>query len=231
MKIVIACKYVKRSFGGAEKVIFDLSNILLDLGHEVTICHHEQTNKEVTYEINKNVKFKNSFGLGKNLFTSKFNKNIENFCFDNLPNDINEGEVFYYLKLNKSFREELASSILTENPDLVIAFLPHTFTHILIQLSKIVPIFVPLQNSPKEDFFNLESGCFCSSSHSKYVIGGDLVVAFKKLLGTNFEALNDLTIPNSLRVKVLRVLIDYFNLHLQGFGKIKSVDILHEIFR
>jgi len=30
---------------------------------------------------------------------------------------------------------------------------------------------------------------------------------------------------------VLRVLIDYFNLHLQGFGKIKSVNILHEIFR
>lgn len=172
MKIVIACKYVKRSFGGAEKVIFDLSNILLDLGHEVTICHHEQTNKEVTYEINKNVKFKNSFGLGKNLFTSKFNKNIENFCFDNLPNDINEGEVFYYLKLNKSFREELASSILTENPDLVIAFLPHTFTHILIQLSKIVPIFVPLQNSPKEDFFNL-------NRHEKNKI--DRILRFKML--------------------------------------------------
>ena len=91
--------------------------------------------------------------------------------------------------------------------------------------------FYPNQSDLKEDFFNLESGCFCSSSHSKYVIGGDLVVAFKKLLGTNFETLNDLTIPNSLRVKVLKVLIDYFNLHLQGFGKIKSVDILHEIFR
>ena len=91
--------------------------------------------------------------------------------------------------------------------------------------------FYPNQSDLKEDFFNLESGCFCSSSPSNYVIGGDLVIAFKKLLGTNFEALNDLTIPNSLRVKVLSVLIDYFNLHLQGFGKIKSVEILHEIFR
>ena len=155
MKIVIACKYVKKGFGGAEKVIFDLSNILLDLGHEVTICHHEKTEKKITYKINKNIKFKNSFGSGKNFFTSKFNKNVVNFCFDNLPNNINEDEIFSFLNTNKSFREELSSSILTENPDLVIAFLPHTFTHILIQLSKIVPIFVPLQNSPKEDFFNL----------------------------------------------------------------------------
>ena len=91
--------------------------------------------------------------------------------------------------------------------------------------------FYPNQSNLKEDFFDMESGCFCSSSYSNYVIGGDLVVAFKKLLGTNFETLNDLTIPNSLRVKVLSVLLDYFNLHLQGFGKIKSVDILHEIFR
>ncbi len=91
--------------------------------------------------------------------------------------------------------------------------------------------FYPNESRLKEDFFNLESGCFCNSSLSKYVIGGDLVVAFKQLLGANFEELNELTIPNSLRTKVLSVLIDYFNLHLQGFGKIKSVDILHEIFR
>ncbi len=91
--------------------------------------------------------------------------------------------------------------------------------------------FYPNQSNLGEDYFDLESGCFCSSSPSKYLIGGEIVVAFKKLLGTNSETFNDLTIPNLLRTKVLRVLIDYFNLHLQGFGKIKSVNILHEIFR
>lgn len=91
--------------------------------------------------------------------------------------------------------------------------------------------FYPNQSDLKKDFFDLESGCFCSSSSSRYVIGGDLVVGVKQLLGTNFETLNELIIPNSLRTKLLSVLIDYFNLHLQGFGKIKSVDILHEIFR
>mgnify|MGYP001434949951 FL=1 len=91
--------------------------------------------------------------------------------------------------------------------------------------------FYPNQSDLKKDFFDLESGCFCGSSTSKHLIGGDLVVALKQLLSTNLKALNELTIPNSLRTKVLSVLIDYFNLHLQGFGKIKSVDILHEIFR
>ena len=91
--------------------------------------------------------------------------------------------------------------------------------------------FYPNQSNLREDYFDLESGCFCSSSSSKYVIGGETVIAFKKLLGTNSEKFNDLIIPNLLRTKVLSVLIDYFNLHLQGFGKIKSVNILHEIFR
>tara|TARA_B100001173_G_C16029857_1_gene566114 strand:+ start:1574 stop:2302 length:729 start_codon:yes stop_codon:yes gene_type:complete len=91
--------------------------------------------------------------------------------------------------------------------------------------------FYPNQSNLREDYFDLESGCFCSSSSSKYAIGGETVIAFKKLLGTNSEKFNDLIIPNLLRTKVLSVLIDYFNLHLQGFGKIKSVNILHEIFR
>ena len=91
--------------------------------------------------------------------------------------------------------------------------------------------FYPNQSDSNEDFFDLESGCFCNSSHSKYIIGGELVVAFKKILGINFETIDDLKIHHSLRPKTLSVLIDYFNLHLQGFGKIKSVDVLHEIFR
>lgn len=91
--------------------------------------------------------------------------------------------------------------------------------------------FYPNQSNLKENYFDLESGCFCSSSSSKYVIGGDLVITLKKILGTNFEDLNHLKIPNSLRIKVLNVLVDYFNLHLHGIGKIKSLDILHEIFR
>lgn len=91
--------------------------------------------------------------------------------------------------------------------------------------------FYPNQTDMEKDCFDLESGCFCSSSPSKYVVGGEIVLAFKTLISTNFEKLQDFTFPNSLRTKLLSVLIDYFNLHLQGFGKIKSVDILHEIFR
>ena len=91
--------------------------------------------------------------------------------------------------------------------------------------------FYPNQSNMKEDFFDLENGCFCMSSPSQYVIGGDLVIALKKLLGTNFVELEKIAISNTLRSKVLSILIDYFNIHLQGFGKIKSVNILHEIFR
>ena len=109
-------------------------------------------------------------------------------------------------------------------------FSPLFHLKFMIDLSKYLG-FYPNQSEIKENFFNLRSGCFCRSSSSKHIIGGDLVVTFKQLLGTNCEKLNQLTIHNSLRTKVLSILIDYFNIHLQGFGKIKSVDILHEVFR
>ena len=109
-------------------------------------------------------------------------------------------------------------------------FSPFFHLKFMIELSQQLG-FYPNKSQMDDDCFDLESGCFCNASPSKYIIDGDLVVAFKKLLNTDFDALDLIVIPNSVRIKLLSVLIDYFNLHLQGFGKIKSVDILHEIFR
>lgn len=109
-------------------------------------------------------------------------------------------------------------------------FSPFFHLKFMIELSHQLG-FYPNKSQIDDDYFDLESGCFCKASSSKYIMGGDVVMAFKKLLDTDFDALDLMVIPKSLRIKLLNVLIDYFNLHLQGFGKIKSIDILHEIFR
>ena len=90
--------------------------------------------------------------------------------------------------------------------------------------------FYPNLTGKEKKFFDLESGCFCENSNSKYAVGGETIKAFKELLGVNFDDILQIKISNQLRFKVLDFLIDYFNIHLPRFGKIKSIAILHEIF-
>ena len=54
---------------------------------------------------------------------------------------------------------------------------------------------------------------------------------FKELLNINFDDIIKLKISNQIRNDVLKFLINYFNIHLPRFGKLKSIAILHEIFR
>ena len=90
--------------------------------------------------------------------------------------------------------------------------------------------FYPNLMCQEKEFFDIESGCFCENSNSKYAVGGETVRVFKELLGINFDDIAQIKISNTLRIKVLDFLIDYFNIHLPRFGKIKSIAVLHEIF-
>ncbi len=90
--------------------------------------------------------------------------------------------------------------------------------------------FYPNLTCQEKEFFNIESGCFCENSNSKYTSGGETIRVFKELLGVNFDDIVQIKISNTLRNKVLDFLIDYFNIHLPRFGNIKSIAILHEIF-
>ena len=90
--------------------------------------------------------------------------------------------------------------------------------------------FYPNLMGQEKEFFDIESGCFCENSNSKYAVGGETVRVFKELLGINFDDIAQIKISNTLRIKVLDFLIDYFNIHLPRFGKIKSIAVLHEIF-
>lgn len=90
--------------------------------------------------------------------------------------------------------------------------------------------FSPNLMRMEKEFFDMESGCFCENSDSRYAVGGETIIVFKKLLNLNFDDLVQIKISNRLRIKVLDFLIDYFNIHLPRFGNIKSIAVLHEIF-
>ena len=50
-------------------------------------------------------------------------------------------------------------------------------------------------------------------------------------MGKIFDKIMDVSITSVTKIKLLDLIVDYYSLHLQRFSKIKSLPILHEVFR
>lgn len=57
------------------------------------------------------------------------------------------------------------------------------------------------------------------------------ITTFNNLLGIPFDALNTIKINTQIRNEILNEIITYFSVHLGGFKKPKSLDILHNVFK
>ena len=69
---------------------------------------------------------------------------------------------------------------------------------------------------------NSETGIYC--------IKGEKLKHFKLLLGIKFDSNKKLNITNNQKRELLDMILIYFNLHLDGFKKPKSVEVLNQVF-
>ncbi|WP_299520735.1 DNA repair protein RecO [Winogradskyella sp.] len=79
-------------------------------------------------------------------------------------------------------------------------------------------------------YFNLESGIFEVSPSGIYSIKDENLTLLKQLLGINFDELNTIKINAKRRQDFLNMLLYYFELHLDGFKKPKSLQVLNDVF-
>jgi len=79
-------------------------------------------------------------------------------------------------------------------------------------------------------YFDLESGKFSNQPTSNHYISGENLTYFRMLLGTNFDVLHELKFNKKVRQNILEILIQYFQLHLPGFSKPKSLEVLKAVF-
>lgn len=98
----------------------------------------------------------------------------------------------------------------------------------LLNLTKYLG-FYPEANSKENLYFDLLEGTFTNENKFNSVWGENLV-QFKKLLGINFDMIHTINFNAANRQAVLSVLIQYFELHLSGFRKPKSLDVLKSVF-
>ncbi|MGO4919404.1 DNA repair protein RecO [Maribacter spongiicola] len=79
-------------------------------------------------------------------------------------------------------------------------------------------------------YFDLLEGEFVAAESLNPILRGENIYHFKTLLGTNFDVMHTVKMKKSSRQELLKSLILYFELHLQGFRKPKSLAVLNEVF-
>ena len=98
----------------------------------------------------------------------------------------------------------------------------------LLNLTKFLG-FYPETNNRDCLYFDMLEGGFTNQNRGNVVLGENLT-QFKKLLGINFDVLHTIDFNATNRQAILTILIQYFELHLGGFKKPKSLEVLKSVF-
>lgn len=90
--------------------------------------------------------------------------------------------------------------------------------------------FYPDVSDMNHNYFNLNTGFFETKKQDVYSVSGENLTTLKQLLGTNFDALNEVKLNSKQRQAFLTMLLLYFELHLGSFRKPKSLQVFNQVF-
>ncbi len=90
--------------------------------------------------------------------------------------------------------------------------------------------FYPDTSHIDKPHFNLIEGNFEAEAYGDYCETGDHVEVFKQLFGIDFDALVTIKTTKKQRSQILNLLLLYYQLHLQGYKKPKSLLVLNQLF-
>ncbi len=142
------------------------------------------------------------------------------FISDVLKNSIQEQEA------NVDLFEYIETALLWLDSHNEIGNFHITF---LIKLTQYLGFF-PDTSQIELEYFNMEEGVFQAASTNIYCVNDAHILQFKEFLGTTFEESMNIKLSKTTRSEILAMLLVYFELHLHGFKKPKSLSVLNEIF-
>lgn len=174
-------------------------------------------NSKSTLHTLKEVQILNPY---KTIYRDIVKQSVVLFLSEVLSNSIQEEEK------NKSFYNYLETAFTWLDVHDKVANFHLLF---LLNLTKYLG-FYPDVTETESVSFNLLDGSFSESTSNNNVITGNSFYQFKKLLGINFDEVEKVSFSKNERQLVLQIIIKYFELHLDGFRKPKSLQILETVF-
>lgn len=101
--------------------------------------------------------------------------------------------------------------------------------YFLLELTKYLGFYPDVSNI-SAPYFDLLEGEFSNIPSLNPVLNGTSVTYLKRFLGINFDTVQTVKMNKIDRLELLKSIVLYFELHLQGFRKPRSLDILNEVF-
>ncbi|TXI13974.1 MAG: DNA repair protein RecO [Pedobacter sp.] len=161
--------------------------------------------------------------------------------FQSIPYDIAKSSIAIFLNemLYKSIRQSGADEALFDFLFYAIEVLDQqeggmANFHLcfLLRLTRFLGFYPDTTRAQSADYFDLKNGCYTLDlpPHT-WVLQQPYTSFWISLLECHFNDLEKIVIPVVDRSVLLDKLIAYYQLHLEGFGQIKSYAVLKELFR
>lgn len=159
--------------------------------------------------------------------------------FQSIPYDDKKRSLVIFLNevLLKCLKQQSADEPLFEYIyhaliwlDQTVVTSPNYHLYFLLRLSKFMG-FYPSMSHEELPYFDLKEGVFCSQTpyHQLYV-DEKRTKQWLSILSSSFQDLSQIRIPLDDRRVLLKHLMEYYALHVDNFGNIKSHYILEEVF-
>lgn len=159
------------------------------------------------------------------------------FLYQTLATNVYKQAIALFLAevLANALKEEEQNEILFQYISTSLKWLDHhdSFSNFhlvfLLRLTKYLG-FSPDLNSINDSYFDLEEGIFKSIQPNRNYLSGTKLILFKSLIGIKFDDMVGLKWNSENRQKMLDILLEYYELHLPGFKKPRSLKVLKEVF-
>ena len=99
----------------------------------------------------------------------------------------------------------------------------------LLNLTKYLG-FYPNEYKKEDTCFNLVEGTFTSQNFVGEALIDEDLLLFKNALGIKFDSIDTLSLNVTDRQRLLEIILRYFEMHLMGFKRPKSIEVLKKLF-
>ncbi|HEY2582788.1 MAG TPA: DNA repair protein RecO [Mucilaginibacter sp.] len=157
----------------------------------------------------------------------------------NIPYDVIKSSIALFLNevLYKAVRQQSADENLfgfifsaVEWLDNEIAGLANFHLLFLIKLTRYLGFYPDSYLAGDADYFDLKNGVFCRyKPDSVLYLSPPYTQKFYTLLQHGFESLPQIKLTNDDRRYLIQKLLEYYALHVDGFGNIRSHEVLEEV--
>ncbi len=159
------------------------------------------------------------------------------YPYESLHTDVVKNALAFFLAemMSNSIQEEERNEGLFRFLEAAFQWVDHNrqienfHLYFLLEVTKYLG-FYPDMSPPRSEYFDLQDGQFTSRPSPNPMITGEELRLFEALLGTNFDAIHTIRISKKERQAVLDKIVLYFELHLHGFRKPRSLEVLNEVF-